>query len=87
MQMVNGLMLDFMITRHTVKRSQPMSEQNMSLTSAQFLMHEHLLASIAGTPIIDSHFDVVCVGFCFSFITNFTVANFRYKFIFKNQKP
>ena len=29
MQMVNGLMLDFMITRHTVKRSKPVSEQNM----------------------------------------------------------
>ena len=52
MQMVNGLMLDFMIIRRTVKRSQPMSEQNMSMATEQFFIHLLLLKSLTDISMI-----------------------------------
>ena len=56
MQMVNGLMLDFMIIRRTVKRSQPMSEQNMSMATEQFFIHLLLLKSLTDISMIFYHF-------------------------------
>ena len=56
MQMVNGLMLDFMIIRRTVKRSQPMSEQNMSMTTDQSFIHLPQLKSLNDISMIFCHF-------------------------------
>ena len=56
MQMVNGLMLDFMIIRRTVKRSQPMSEQNMSIATEQFFIHLPQLKSLDDISMIFYHF-------------------------------
>lgn len=56
MQMVNGLMLDFMIIRRTVKRSQPMSEQNMSMATEQSFIHLPPLKSLTYISMIFYHF-------------------------------
>ena len=56
MQMVNGLMLDFLIIRRTVKRSQPMSEQNMSMATEQFFIHLLLLKSLTDISMIFYYF-------------------------------